>query len=126
MRSRRATLSARGGPRGHDKSELGTAAGGAPYADRAAVRLDQAFDDVEAETGTAPALAAPEPAEHPRCDLRGDPLTLVAHGDGGRVGRAEAGGHRRRRLAVHPCRFHHDGYDTSAVPDGVLHEVAED
>src|SRR5580704_4922094 len=123
-RSRRATLSGRDCPRGHDKSELGPAARGTPHADRAAVRFDQALDDVEAETGTAPALAAPEPAEHPRCDLRGDALTLVAHGDGGRVGRAEADGHRRRRLAVHPCRFHHDRYDTSAVPDGILHEVA--
>src|SRR5579859_6822539 len=85
-RSRRATRSARGGPRGHDKSELGTAARGAPHPDRAAVRLDQPLDDIEPQTSAAPALAAPEPAEHPWCDLRGDPLTLVAHGDGGRIG----------------------------------------
>src|SRR5919198_226723 len=38
-------------PRGHDKSELGAAAGGAAHADRAAVRLHEALDDIEAETG---------------------------------------------------------------------------
>src|SRR6266851_4073365 len=81
-------------PRGHDKSELGTAAGRAAHADGAAVRLDQALDDVQAETGaaavlapaaTAAGLAAPELAEHPGGHVRRDALTLVAHGNGGRV-----------------------------------------
>src|SRR5690242_15432879 len=73
-------------PRGHGKSELGAAAGGAAHADRAAVRLDQALDDVQAQAGAAavpaPAaavagLAAPELAEHPGSDVRRDALTLV-------------------------------------------------
>ncbi len=50
--------------RGHAKSELGSAAGRTADADRAAVRLDQALDDVEAQTGAAAPLAPPELPEH--------------------------------------------------------------
>src|SRR5215472_12650520 len=78
-------------PRGHDKSELGAAAGRAAHADRAAVRLDEALDDVQAETGAtavlasaaaAAGLAAPELAEHPGGHVRRDALALVADGNG--------------------------------------------
>src|SRR5712691_2339169 len=57
-------------PRGHDKSELGAAAGRAAHADRAAVCLDEALDDIQAETGAAAALTAPELAEHPGGHVR--------------------------------------------------------
>src|SRR5689334_22738939 len=104
------------GPSGHDKSELGPAAWRPADADRAAVGLDQALDDVQAQAGAAtmPAMAAaaaglapPELAEHARGDLGRDALALVAHGDGGR-GRV-----------VHEGRLDHDRHDTSAVPDRV-------
>src|SRR5215469_134610 len=102
-----------GRPRGHGKSEFGTAAGRAAHGDVAAERLDQALDDVQAETGAAAALAPPELAEHPVHHLRGDPLPLVAHRDGDRL------------VAADPRALYHDRYDTSPVPDGVFHEVAE-
>src|SRR5208337_2996011 len=112
-------------PRGHDKSELGAAAGRAAHADRAAVCLDETFDDVQAQTGAAAmlasaaaaaGLAAPELTEHPGRHVRRDALALVAHGNGDRV--------EFSLFAVHMCRFHRDCYDTSAVPDGIFHQVA--
>src|SRR5260370_12335068 len=93
--ARRASLSGGSRPRGHDKSELGAAAGRAAHADRAAVCFDETLDDVQAETGAAAmlasataaaGLAAPELTEHPGGHVRGDAFPLVAHGDGGRVG----------------------------------------
>ena len=89
-------------PRGHGKSELGPAAGGAAHADRAAVRLDEALDDVQAQAGAAAVLAsaaatglaAPELAEHPGGHVRRDALALVADGNGHRGGsrRGQHGG----------------------------------
>src|SRR6266571_5842079 len=82
-------------PRGHDKSELGAAAGRTAHADRAAMRLDKTLDDVQAQTGAAavPAsaaaaagLAAPELAEHPGGHVGRDALALVPDGHGDRVG----------------------------------------
>src|SRR5271165_3751522 len=114
-------------PRGHDKSELGAAAGRTAHADGAAVRLDETLDDVEAQTGAAAVLAsaaaaaglaAPELTEHPGRHVRRDALALVAHGNGDRV--------EFSLFAVQLCRFHHDCYDTSPVPDGVFRQVAED
>src|ERR1700689_4281080 len=105
-----------GRARGHGKSELGAAAGGAGHGDIAAHRLDKALDDVEAEAGAAAALAAPELAEHPERHLRRDALALVAHGHDDRF----------LLIAAQPRALHHDRHDTSPVPDRVLHEVAED
>src|SRR5262249_40658405 len=102
------------GPSGHDKSELGPAAGRAAHADGAAVGLDQALDDVQAQAGATAPLAPPELAEHARGDLGRDALALVADGDGGRY------------HVVYLGRLDHDGHDTSAVPNRVLHQVAED
>src|SRR5512140_3003086 len=62
---------------GHDKSELGTAARRPLHGDRPAVRLDQPFDDEQAEPGAAAALGAPELAEDPRHELWGDTVTRV-------------------------------------------------
>src|SRR5208337_5668785 len=112
-------------PRGHDKSELGAAAGRTAHADRAAVCLDQTLDDVQAKTGAAAmlasaaaaaGLAAPELTEHPGRHVRRDALALVAHGNGDRVGLP--------LFTVQRCRFHQDRYGTSPVPDGIFHQVA--
>src|SRR6202044_377565 len=111
---RRYGRSGDGRARGHGKSELGAAAGRAAHGDVAAERLDQALDDVQAETGAARALATPQLAEHPGRHLRGAPLPLVAPGDGDRL------------VAADPRALYHDRYDTSPVPDGVFHEVGED
>src|SRR4249919_3858883 len=84
-----AAVSRSGGsrPRGHGKSELGAAAGRAAHADRAAVCLDEALDDVQAQAGTATVLAsaaaatglaAPELAEDPGSDVRRDAIALIA------------------------------------------------
>src|SRR6476469_91012 len=84
-----AAVSRSGGsrPRGHGKSELGAAAGRPAHADRAAVRLDQALDDVQAKAGAAAVLAsaaaatglaAPELAEDAGSDVRRDALALIA------------------------------------------------
>src|SRR5271166_2953146 len=51
-------------PRGHDKSELGASAWRTAHTDGSAVGLNEAFNDVQAKTGTAAALAPPELAEH--------------------------------------------------------------
>src|SRR5918992_6120263 len=74
-----------GGAGGQGKSELGAAAGRLPHHDAAAVRLDQALDDVEPEAGAAAplALAAPKPPEDELGGLGRDALALVAyHYDG--------------------------------------------
>src|ERR1700749_1417345 len=100
-------------PRGHGKSELGAAAGRAAHADCAAVGLDEALDDIQAETGTAavlaPAaaaagLAAPELAEHSGGHVRRDALALVTDGNGDRAGLLPGS-----LLALWRRRFHHDG-----------------
>ena len=114
-------------PGGHGKSELGAAAGRPAHGDRAAVRLDQALDDVQAEAGTAAGwpLRLP-PRGLPRQNWRKtrgatlgrDALALVADGHGDRA-RGSSSPSRLRRL-------HHDGHGAGAVPDRVLHQVAED
>src|SRR5215468_6977353 len=115
-----AGLSEFGQAGGHGKSELGTAPGGALHGDRAAVRLDQPFDDVEAESRAATALGPPELAEDPRHEFRRDAVPLITDGD-------------RDTLAPGPdgagacgfLRLHHDSYGTSAVPYGILNKVPE-
>src|SRR5208283_2212415 len=95
-------------PRGHDKSELGAAAGRTAHADGAAVCLDQTLDDVQAQTGAAAmlasaaaatGLAAPELTEHPGRHVRRNTLALVAHGNGDRD--------ELSLFAIQICRFHH-------------------
>src|SRR5215831_11005068 len=103
-----------GRPYGQDKSELRAATGRAADRDVAIERLYQALHDVQAQAGTATALAPPELAEHPWHHLRGDPLALVAHR------------HGDRRVAADMRALYHNGHDTSPVPDRVLHEVSED
>ena len=58
---------------GHGKSELRAAAWRLRNSDRAAMGLDQALDDEQAEAGPAAALGAPELAEHPGRELGRDP-----------------------------------------------------
>src|SRR5258708_18825395 len=62
---------------GHGKSELRAAAWRLRDSDGAAVGLDHALDDEQADTGPAPALLAPELTEHPRCELSIDTRTLI-------------------------------------------------
>src|SRR5580704_9264658 len=106
---------------GHGKSKLGAALGGALHGDRAAVRLDQALDDVEAEPGAATALGPPELAEDPRDEFRRDAVTLVANADrdAAAPGPDGAGASGFQRL-------HHDSHGTSTMPHGVLNKVAQD
>src|SRR5262249_17417502 len=123
---------------GHDKSELGTAAGRPLHGDRPTVRLDQAFDDEQAEPGAAAALGAPELAEDPRHELRGDAVALAPDRDrnGGPAGRARAeqaarrtGGRIRTAGATGGDgfdRLYHNRHRTSTVPDRVLDQIAED
>ena len=67
---------------GQDKSELGAAAGAAADRDGAAVRLDDALDDVQAEARPAALAPPPEAGEDTAHRLLGDAGTFVAHGDG--------------------------------------------
>src|SRR5215472_8689316 len=118
---------------GHDKSELGTATGRPLHGDRPAVRLDQPFDDEQAEPGAAAALGPPELAEDPRHELGGDAVALVTDRDrnGGPAGRARAA-QAARRTGSHVRtagdgfdRLYHNRHRTSTVPDRVLDQVAE-
>ncbi len=79
------------------------------------MRLDQALHDEQAQTGAAAAGSPPERAEHAGRELGRDTLALVAHGNGDRL----PGLVRTRWL-------HHNRYRTSAVPQRVLHQVADD
>src|ERR1700722_264326 len=108
-----------GRPGGHGKSELRPAFGGTQHGDRTVVRLHQALHDEQAQARAAAALGPPERPGHPRGDLGGHALALVAHG------------HRDPRDVPAPVLtwirwLHHNSYGPSAVPHGVLHEVAED
>src|SRR5262245_15688746 len=96
-------------PGGHGKSELSPAPGCLLHDDLPAVRLYQALDDEQAETRTAAALRAPEPAEDARRNLRRDTRTLVADRNG------------HARSPCHDRWLHHGSNGTSTVPDGVLH-----
>src|SRR3954467_9895650 len=68
---------------GQRKSELGAAAGGPADRDGAAVRLDDALDDVEPEARAAALAAPPEAGEDAVHGLLRDACALVADGDGG-------------------------------------------
>src|SRR5258708_1551255 len=98
---------------GHDKAELRAAAWRLRDNDGAAVGLNQALDDEQAEAGSAPALRAPELTEHPRRELRRDPRTLVADGN------------RDSGPAMDRRRLDHGSNRTSPVPDRILDKVRE-
>ncbi|EGJ78545.1 putative two-component sensor [Streptomyces sp. Tu6071] len=100
---------------GQHKSEAGAAARGPADRDPAAVHLDDALHDVEAETGAAALGAAPEAGEDTVHRLLGDALPLVAHRDHGPF----------RSLAARRGRDV-DGDSTAAVAHRVFQEVAQD
>src|SRR6185437_15429842 len=106
---------------------------GPPHGDRPAVRLDQPFDDEQAEPGAAAPLGAPELAEDPRRELGGDAVALVAdrNRSGGPAGRARSAqaarrtGSRIRTAGDGFDRLYHNRHRTSTVSDRVLDQIAE-
>ena len=80
----------------------------------AAVRLDQALDDEQAEACATAALRAPELAEHAGGELGRDARALVANR------------HRDTGGACDHRRLDHSSNRTSTVPDCVLNKVGQD